>query len=100
MRLDLPTLLLVVAGALVALNLLTYMIFAHDKSQARKGGWRVSEGKLWMLAFLGGWPAAKIAQRRLRHKTRKMPFRALLNMIPGLWLVGIAAWMWWSGGAV
>jgi len=54
-----------------------------------------------MLALLGGWPGAWFAQRRLRHKSRKQPFRAvfwitvLLNLAAlsylfspaGAWLV-------------
>lgn len=33
-----------------------------------------------MLALLGGWAGAKLAQGRFRHKTRKEPFRSLLNL--------------------
>ena len=30
-----------------------------------------------ILSFLGGWPAAWLAQQRLRHKTQKQPFRQI-----------------------
>ena len=54
--------------------------FASDKRRAVAGEWRVAESTLLALAALGGWPAAKLAQHRLRHKTRKQPFRTCLNL--------------------
>jgi uncharacterized membrane protein YsdA (DUF1294 family) len=65
---------------LIAVNLVTWRAFAHDKAQAIQGGWRVPENTLLLMALLGGWPAAKLAQRRLRHKTRKQPFGSLLHL--------------------
>lgn len=62
-------------GYVVALNLLTYGAYAWDKHRARKGGWRVAEFQLHLLEFLGGWPAAWIAQRRLRHKCLKKSYQ-------------------------
>ena len=57
------------------LSLLTYLFYYLDKSAARNGGWRTKESTLHILALLGGWPGALLAQQRLRHKTRKQPFR-------------------------
>ncbi len=74
----------VVAFVLVFLflaNLIAFAAFAHDKSQARMGGWRVSESTLLTLAFLGGSVGALLGQRILRHKTRKEPFRTQLRLI-------------------
>jgi uncharacterized membrane protein YsdA (DUF1294 family) len=68
---------------LIAVNLVTWRAFAHDKAQAIQGGWRVPENTLLLMALLGGWPAAKLAQRRLRHKTRKQPFGSLLHLAAG-----------------
>lgn len=81
---DLP-LILALAGYAVFANLLTYTAFAVDKHRAVQGGWRMPERTLLLLAALGGWPAAKLAQHRLRHKTRKQPFRLMLNLV-GLFL--------------
>ncbi|MCK7598934.1 DUF1294 domain-containing protein [Microbulbifer sp. CAU 1566] len=64
-------------GYLALLNLLTYGLYAWDKSAARRGAWRIKENTLHTLALAGGWPAALIARHRLRHKTRKQPFRSL-----------------------
>jgi uncharacterized membrane protein YsdA (DUF1294 family)/cold shock CspA family protein len=63
--------------AWIALNALTYMVYAADKSSAKRGRWRTPEARLHLLALAGGWPAAAIAQQRLRHKSSKGEFRAM-----------------------
>ncbi|MFN3687960.1 DUF1294 domain-containing protein [Salinarimonas sp.] len=69
------------AAWLVAANVSAYVAFALDKSAARRGAWRVPESALLKLALVGGSPAALVAQRVLRHKTRKEPFRTRLLAI-------------------
>lgn len=79
----------------------TFAAYALDKAAAEKGDWRTSESTLHLLALVGGWPGALIAQSRLRHKTRKQPFRAVfwstvvLNCAAFVWLFtpeGANAW--------
>ena len=65
----------------LAFNLLVFLIYWWDKEAARKGEWRISESTLLWLAFLGGSAGAVLAQRMLRHKTRKEPFRSILLAI-------------------
>jgi uncharacterized membrane protein YsdA (DUF1294 family) len=89
-----PQGLAIVFLGLAAVNLATFVALARDKAQARAGGWRVAEYTLLWLALLGGWPAAKLAQRRLRHKTRKEPFRTLLNFVPLAWVAAALALCW------
>jgi uncharacterized membrane protein YsdA (DUF1294 family)/cold shock CspA family protein len=55
----------------------TFAAYALDKSAAQKGRWRTSENTLHLLALVGGWPGALVARNKLRHKTRKQPFRAV-----------------------
>ena len=59
------------------INALTYWMYAQDKEAAQSGNRRVPENTLHTLAFLGGRPAAWLAQQRLRHKTQKQPFRKI-----------------------
>jgi len=76
---------IVVISYLFAVNALTLLAFRTDKKRAISGDWRIPENTLLMLSLFGGWPAAKIAQRRYRHKTRKQPFAFLLNAVPLVW---------------
>lgn len=69
-------------------------LFWFDKSQARKGDWRVREHTLLVLALLGG-VGAWLAQHLMRHKTRKAPFRTLMGGAVILHLIAVAAVFWW-----
>lgn len=64
---------------LLAINAATYLVYRHDKRAAvrQDGSRRVSETTLHLWALAGGWPGAFVAQRVLRHKTRKVRFQAV-----------------------
>lgn len=82
-------------GFLVSVNLATFGVFWFDRVSAVEGRRRVSESKMLLFAFLGGWAGAKLAQSALRHKTRKQPFGKMLNCIPLVWIAGaslVGAW--------
>ena len=66
---------------LVIVNLLAAFYFVQDKRYAEHGLGRVPEAKLLTLAMIGGAPAMMWARKRIRHKTRKQPFAALLTTI-------------------
>ncbi|BCL77064.1 hypothetical protein JHS3_28000 [Jeongeupia sp. HS-3] len=67
---------LLAGGVVVLASLMAFALYAHDKSQAKSGGWRTPESTLQFVALVGGWPGAWLAQRRLRHKSSKASFRA------------------------
>ncbi|MCU4315678.1 DUF1294 domain-containing protein [Acinetobacter bereziniae] len=75
------------------INVMTYWFYGQDKEAAQINQRRVPENTLHILAFLGGWPAAWLAQQRLRHKTQKQPFRKIyfctivFNILLILWLI-------------
>ncbi|MBO3655407.1 DUF1294 domain-containing protein [Acinetobacter bereziniae] len=75
------------------INVMTYWFYAQDKEATQINQRRVPENTLHILAFLGGWPAAWLAQQRLRHKTQKQPFRKIyfctivFNILLILWLI-------------
>lgn len=79
--------------AISLVNAATYWFYAQDKEAAQLGNRRVPENTLHILSFLGGWPAAWLAQHRLRHKTQKQPFRQIyfctiaFNILLILWLI-------------
>lgn len=66
---------------LVLVNAAAVAAFALDKRRAISGEWRISESTLLGLAMLGGAAGACWARQRFRHKTRKQPFAARLDMI-------------------
>lgn len=67
----------VVLAAYILMSLVTYFVYALDKSAAKRNAWRIPENTLHLLALAGGWPGAMLAQERLRHKSVKQPFRTL-----------------------
>jgi len=83
---------LVLAIYIIA-SLLTFIMYAVDKSAAKKGAWRIPEKTLHVLSLAGGWPGALVAQQWLRHKSKKQPFRTvfwltmLLNCGVFVWLL-------------
>ncbi len=64
----------IVLVAYVAMSLITFAAYAFDKSAAKSGRWRTSEGTLQFLGLIGGWPGAVLAQQTLRHKSKKTSF--------------------------
>lgn len=75
---------------LVAASVAAFALFAWDKWCAATGRWRIPERTLLARAAIGGTPGAIAAQRLLRHKTVKEPFRTRLLLIAGAQLVLVA----------
>jgi len=76
-----------------AVSILTFLVYWSDKSAARRGQWRTKESTLLFLGLAGGWPGAVVAQRVLRHKSRKQSFQVafwgtvVLNSVALGWLL-------------
>jgi uncharacterized membrane protein YsdA (DUF1294 family) len=82
-----------------ALSLITFVVYAFDKSAASSGAWRTPESTLHLMGIAGGWPGALIAQQALRHKSKKVSFRAVLwatILING----GVFVWLLTAQGRV
>lgn len=82
-----------VLGAALAVNLLTFLVYAIDKSAAQNGQWRTKESHLHLLSLAGGWPGAWFAQQWLRHKSRKVEFRAVYWVTVVLHCGALGAWV-------
>lgn len=67
---------LAILGLYLGASLAAFIAYAMDKSAARNDRWRTQEHTLHLLALIGGWPGALIAQNRLRHKSSKTSFLA------------------------
>lgn len=58
-------------------SVITFVAYWIDKRAAREGRWRTQESTLHLLALIGGWPGALMAQRHLRHKSAKLSFQVV-----------------------
>lgn len=83
-------LLLVAVASTVA-----FVVYGIDKRRAGTGARRVPERTLHLLALAGGWPGAWYAQQRFRHKTQKMPFRAVFwcTVVLHVVVAGVVAYL-------
>ena len=81
-----------VGAIYLAASVAAFMAYRGDKAAAMRGGRRTPEATLHLLGLIGGWPGALLAQRILRHKTRKLSFQVpfwgtvLLNCWAIVWL--------------
>jgi uncharacterized membrane protein YsdA (DUF1294 family) len=73
---------------LLAVNVLTFIVYGVDKWKAQRGRWRVPEATLMGLAALGGSVGAWLAMQIFRHKTQKKKFR---YGVPALFVLQVAA---------
>jgi len=58
---------------LIIVNIFSFTIFGVDKLQSKKGGWRIPESRLLLIAFFGPF-GAYVSMLLCRHKTRKIKF--------------------------
>ncbi len=71
-----------------------FVAYAVDKFAAATGEWRVSETRLLVFGLLGGWPGAVIAQRVLRHKTRKAAFNSIFWVTVAVNVIALIVFGW------
>lgn len=81
---------------LLTVNAATFAAFARDKRRAIEGARRIPERVLLRMATAGGILGALTAQRMLRHKTRKEPFRTQLWLIGACQVLAIGAAVAWT----
>lgn len=76
-----------------SVSVVTFLVYWVDKSAAKHGHWRTKESSLLLLGLAGGWPGAVVAQRSLRHKSRKESFQGafwvtvVMNSVALGWLL-------------
>lgn len=72
---------------LASINLVTFLIYGFDKSEAKSGGSRVPEIVLHGLALAGGFFGGWLGRYFFRHKTLKPVFTVVLTLSTVLWVV-------------
>ncbi len=78
---EMPLVIAIIILYLFLINIWAFCLFHWDKRAAESGAWRVSESSLLWVTFLGGTVGSMTAQKWLRHKTRKQPFKSYLDNI-------------------
>ena len=81
--------LLLIAATYACLSVITFVVYAIDKSAARRKGQRTPERTLHLLSLAGGWPGALLAQRWLRHKSAKASFRRVFWVTVAVNVMGL-----------
>lgn len=89
---------LIYLAVVAVMSVVTFAIYGWDKWRARRGGWRVKEATLQLLALLGGWPGAMAGRRLFSHKTRKRSFTLVLWATAAGHATAAAILWWWQGG--
>jgi uncharacterized membrane protein YsdA (DUF1294 family)/cold shock CspA family protein len=79
----------------IALNSGVFCAYWLDKYAAQKNQWRTKERTLHIMALLGGWPGAGLAQQILRHKSRKESFRQSFQLTVIAHWAALLAWLFW-----
>ena len=82
----------------IVMSLVAFFTYMKDKCAAQSNKWRVPESTLHLIALIGGWPGALIAQGYLRHKSAKASF-LFVYWITVLMNCGFVGWLLTPDGA-
>ncbi len=77
---------------LLVCSLVTFILYAVDKSRAKRGEWRISEAMLLSCSLLGGGVGGYLAMHAVRHKTKKWYFH-LINLLGIAWQLLLLFWL-------
>ena len=66
---------------LIAINIVTLIVYGIDKVKAMKGKWRISEATLLLLAIIDGSVGAWLGMKTWHHKTMHKKFKYGLPLI-------------------
>ena len=87
---------IIVTGALLALNLISFFLMGHDKQCARKNRRRVPEKTLFLSAILFGALGGTLGMYVFRHKTKHWYFKVFFLLLLFL-QAGILGYLWGRG---
>jgi uncharacterized membrane protein YsdA (DUF1294 family) len=77
-RYFLPNPLPLYLGWLIASGIFSFVVYGYDKFKAVRGGYRVPENQLHLLALSGGFLGCALGMALFRHKIRKTPFKVII----------------------
>jgi uncharacterized membrane protein YsdA (DUF1294 family)/cold shock CspA family protein len=79
------------------MSLLTFALYADDKSRAKRGDWRTPERTMHLYELAGGWLGGFVAQRKLRHKNMKTSYQVVFWAIVALHITFWLDWLFFDG---
>ena len=79
---------------LLAINILTFLLYGIDKWKAKRARWRIPESVLLGLAAIGGSIGAWLGMRVWHHKTQHKKFRYGVPAILVAQIV-LLVWIFW-----
>jgi uncharacterized membrane protein YsdA (DUF1294 family) len=77
---------------LLVINVVTAIAYAWDKTQARRGGRRIPERRLFLLTCLAGFGGAWLVFFGMRHKTQHRSFWIVQSIATIAWVV-VLVWL-------
>lgn len=86
----------VLLGVYLVASIVTFVVYRADKWAAQRNARRTPEVTMHVLALIGGWPGALLAQRMLRHKCRKPGFQTVFWTTVVL-NCAVTGWLWSAG---
>ena len=66
---------------ILAVNIVTFLLYGIDKYKAKKNQWRISEATLLTMAAIGGSIGALAGMRLWHHKTMHKKFKYGIPLI-------------------
>ena len=78
----------ILAVVFLVISLTTLILYAADKSRARRGAWRIPERTLLLFSFFGGAIGGLCGMYLCRHKTRHWYF-VFVNLLGLAWQVAL-----------
>ncbi len=78
---------------LLAVNLITFVLYGVDKRRARRDAWRIPEKTLLLLPLIGGSVGGILGMRLFHHKTKHwyfcygLPFMLLVQAAAAAYLL-------------
>lgn len=76
----------------LGMSVIAFFLMALDKHKARRRTWRISEGTLWLAAFLGGALGVYLGMKIFHHKNQKKVFRyglPILTLLQWVYLYSV-----------
>ncbi|WP_342245482.1 DUF1294 domain-containing protein [Pseudomonas sp. OTU5201] len=75
------------------MSLVCFVAYWRDKRFAVAGAQRTPESRLHLYELLGGWPGGLMAQRLIRHKSRKVAYQVKFWLIVAVHLGLLGFWV-------